>query len=415
MPDGKRTIVILGAGFAGIAAYQRLRARMDRAQTRIVIVNRTNHFLFSPLLHEVATGGLGVQNAVIGIRELIDRDCAEFVQTSVTGIDADQQRLATDAGPVPYDHLIIATGAATDFLGVRGAAEHSLVLKELGDAQALRGRLIDLFESAAAREATGRGDGHLGFAVVGGGPTGVELAAEMADLFRYTFSRFYRRFDSAAHAAITLIHAGPRLLPQFHAALGTRALEILRREGVRVILNARVEEVSADGLSLDDGSRVVAGTVLWCAGVRAVVPPSRPPLPTTAAGRIAVDEFFRVRGLANIWAAGDCAAVSDGHGGDAPLRAQAAVMEGPAVADNVLSAIAGRPLSPFTYRPKGDLVSLGRWQAVGDIARIRWSGRFAWWLWRTVYLFNFPSWTKRLRIAVDWTVNLFHPRDITTA
>jgi NADH dehydrogenase len=413
MPDGKRTIVILGAGFAGIAAYSRLRDRMDRATTRIVIVNRANHFLFSPLLHEVATGGLGIQNAVVSIRELIDRDCAEFIQASVTEVDTEQKRLVTDAGPVRYDHLVVATGATTDFLGVRGAAEHARVLKELGDARSLRERLIDLFEDAAARETTGRAEGHLGFVVVGGGPTGVELAAEMADLFHYTFRRFYRRFSAAEHASITLLHSGPRLLPQFHASLGSRALGVLKRAGVRVMLGARVAEVSAEGVALEDGTRIAARTVLWCAGVRAVVPQARPPLPTEASGRIAVDNFFRVRGVTDVWALGDCAAVADGHGASIPMRAQAAVVQGPAAADNILASMAGQPLALFSYRPKGDLVSLGRWQAVGDIAHVRWSGRFAWWLWRTVYLFNFPSWPKRLRIAIDWTVNLFHPRDLT--
>jgi NADH:ubiquinone reductase (H+-translocating) len=409
-----RTIVILGAGFGGVYAYKRLRDLIDRRAVRIVIINRGNHFLFSPLLHEVATGGLGVTNAVQGIREIIDKDCAELVQAEAQSIDLERRMVRTSMGDVYFDHLVIATGATTDYMGVPGAQEHTLPLKDLGDAMRLRSRLIHRFEEAGARGAIGENDGELGFVVVGGGPTGVEIAAEIADLFRYTFRRFFRGTIRSDQVKLTLVHAGERLLGQFHEKLSLKALDALREEGIRVILKTMVQKIDEGGITLSTGERILAQTVVWAAGVRAQVPPTLPEIPREKNGRLTVDEYFRVGDHQGVWAIGDAAAVADDKGGMVPMLAQAAVQEGQFVAENIIAALAGKPLKKFRYRSKGSLVSIGRWHAVGDVAFIRWSGKFAWWLWRTVYLFNFPSWPKRVRIAVDWTVNLFHPRDITT-
>ncbi|MCC6934239.1 MAG: NAD(P)/FAD-dependent oxidoreductase [Candidatus Yanofskybacteria bacterium] len=414
MPDVRRTIVILGAGFGGIYAYLRLRARIDRTTTRIVIVNATNHFLFSPLLHEAATGSLGLHNVVQGVREIIDGDCADLVQATVESIDISGHVVRTDRGPIGYDHLVIATGAHTDTMRVPGITEHALFLKDLHDAQRLRERFIEQFECAGAAGASGVVQGALRFVVVGGGPTGVELAAEMSDLLSTTFLRLYRRRIAPGDAEIVLVHAGERLLPQFDEHLSRAALATLRRKGVRVLLNTRVARVQVDGVHVGGGSFLDAHTVIWVAGVCPRVPLAFPALPLHESGRIAVDEFLRVRGTDSVWALGDVAAAFDQNGTLLPMRAQVAVCEAEYCADNVVAAIAKRPLSAMQYESRGDLVSLGRWSAVGRIAGIRWSGPSAWWLWRTVYLFNFASWGKRLRIAVDWTVGLFAPRDITS-
>lgn len=413
--QARNTIVIIGAGFGGIYTYQRLKARIDPATTRVVIVNKTNHFLFTPLLHEVATGGLAVPNATQAVREIIDPAYASFLQGEVTGIDTHARTVQVGETQLRYDHLVIATGATTNFMGVAGAAEHTLTLKDFGDAIKLRRRIITQFENAQARVQPQVGE--LDFVVVGGGPTGVEVVTEMADLFAYTFRYYYGRTTlRREHVSLTLVHADERLVKQFHPTISHRALDTIRHAGIQVMLNARVQRVGARGVILADGSEVRAQTVIWAAGVKPVIPPVSPNLPMHTCGRIAVDQYLRVQGLGNVWALGDVAAVPDGKEGVAPMHAQAAVQQAKIVARNIVAALANdRPLRAYRYRSKGDLMSLGRYHAAGDIAGIRFFGPFAWWLWRTVYLFNFASWAKRIRIAVDWTVNLFYPRDITVS
>lgn len=411
MTDVRRTIVILGAGFGGVYAYLRLRERIDRRTTRIVIVNNTNHFLFSPLLHEAATGGVGLHNVVQGVREIIDGDCADLVQATVESVDVERRFVRTSHGLIAYDHLVIATGAETDAMNVPGVEEFAFALKDLRDAQRLREQFIGQFERTGAGESS---RGALRFVIVGGGPTGVELAAEMTDLLTTTFLRLYRRRIPAGSIEITLVHGGDRLLPQFDEQLSEVALATLRRKGIRVLLKARVTRVQADGARLADGTLLEAHTVIWAAGVKARVPLAVPALPLHESGRIAVDEHLRVRGFKNVWALGDAAAAHDQHGELIPMRAQAAVAESAYLAANIVASIHERPLTALRYRSKGDFVSLGRWSAIGRIGGTHWSGPFAWWLWRTIYLFNFASWGKRLRIAADWTVGLFSPRDITT-
>ena len=406
-------VVILGAGFGGIQTYTSLR-KAGRKDIQVTIINRTNYFLFTPLLHEVATGGLGHHNVVEAVREIIGRDSASFLQAEIEAIDMTNRTVHTSVRDVPYDTLVIATGATTAYYGIPGAEEHGLVLKTLDDALRLRNRVIDLFEQANQRTPAERKQ-LLSFAVVGGGATGVEIATELADLFNDTFRIFYANDFNRKEVSLSLISADKELLIPFHPHLRRKAAHVLEREGINVKLNMQVKEVTPDGLLFADGTTLQASTVVWAAGVRSLMPKANEGLTCDKGGRAMVDAFLRADRREDVFALGDSACFANLEGKPLPMLAQVAVQQGRVVAENILRTIDQQPLKAFEFKMKGQLVSLGRLQAAAQIGPFRFSGPLAWFIWRTVYFFEFHSWSKRFKIGMDWFVNLFFPRDITRA
>jgi NADH dehydrogenase len=411
MPSAHR-VVILGAGFGGIQTYLSLR-KARRPNLQITLINKTNYFLFTPLLHEVATGGLGHHNVVESVREIIDRDSASFLQAEIKDYDMNTRVVHTSAGDVPYDTLVIATGATTAFYGIPGAQEHGYVLKNLSDALRMRDRVIDLFEEASHKNAAERKK-MLSFVVVGGGATGIEIVTELADLFNDTFKRFYSGDFKRKEVSLTVVAADPDILMPFHPSIRKRAEKILAREGITIKLKMEVSEVTPDGLVFKDGTTLPAQTVIWAAGV---TPTLQPPQGMTCdrGHRIMVNQFLQAEGQERIFALGDAACFAGANGKPLPMLAQVAVQQGPIAAQNILNSLDKKPLVPFTFHMKGLLVSLGRLEAAAQLGAFRFSGPLAWFFWRSVYFFEFHSWSKRFKIAADWFVNLFFPRDITRA
>lgn len=412
----KPHIVILGAGFGGIYAFLNLRRRLSVSDADITIVNRTNYFLFTPLLHEVATGGLSHHQVVEAIRTIIyGRDAALHV-AEIKNVNIRDKKVETSVGPVPYDILVIATGAAAEFYDIPGAAVKTHVLKNLSDAIKIRNRFIDAFERAVEIKDRQERRKMLTFVIVGGGATGVELAAEMADLFFDTFCRFFCGKIPKEDVTVHLVTSDIELLRNFHGEMRARAKRILFQKGIKIRTGAQVTAVDENGVSFADGSRLECRHVLWLAGVSPNVPPSDEPFIKNFSGRIIVDKNLKVKGRENIYALGDVATFEDEF---LPMHAQTAVQAASVVAKNIFLEIRGggkaEKLQEFRYKPMGDLVSLGRWQAVGYFLKIHWNGPLAWFIWRTVYLFKFASWPKRIKIAVDWTIDIFYPRDITRA
>ncbi|MEK7390690.1 MAG: NAD(P)/FAD-dependent oxidoreductase [Patescibacteria group bacterium] len=436
----KPHIVILGAGFGGIYTFLNLRRRLSPQEADITIINRTNYFLFTPLLHEVATGGLSHHQVVEAIRSIIYKRGAVLHVAEIRNIDTRNKTVETSVGPVPYDILVIATGATSEFHGIPGAPEKTFVLKNLNDAIKIRNRFIDAFEKAVEIKDHQERRKLLTFVIVGGGATGVELAAEMTDLFFDTFRKFFCGKIPMEDVTIHLITGDTELLRNFHGKMRARAKVILSQKGVNVRTGARVLVVDENGVSLNDGSRIESKHVLWLAGVSPNVPPSDKPftrnsiadelatgkIASKIAGRIIVDRQMKARGHENIYALGDVATFEDEF---LPMHAQTAVQAARVVAQNIFAEIysemrsedgkrrekPGEKRNGFYYRSAGDLVSLGQWQAVGYFLKILWVGPLAWFIWRTVYLFKFASWSKRVKIAVDWTIDIFYPRDITRA
>jgi NADH dehydrogenase len=411
----KKKIVIRGGGFGGLYTYKSLYKQFSADDIDVTIVNRTNYFLFTPLLHEVATGSVAHHQVVESIRQLIYKSGAKLHVADVLAIDCEQQTVKTSVAELSYDILVVAMGATTNFFNSPGAEEHSLVLKDLHDAITLRTTFIESFEKASEMKDEAARRAELSFAVVGGGATGVELAAETADLFMDTFATYYKGIIDFKDVSLHLVNMSPDVLSMFDPILRAKALDRLRRSGVNVMLNTAVKEVREDGLVLADNTVLQASHVIWTAGVKPNPPMFTKPVAQDKGGRVIVNSALQIENYKNVFVIGDMASLAGPDGRPIPMLAQVAVAEGRHTGINIKRLLQGQELLPFVYESEGELASLGHWQAVAKIRGVRFSGPFAWFIWRTVYLFKFLSGSKKFKIIVDWTTNIFYPRDITKA
>ncbi|MBX9579050.1 MAG: NAD(P)/FAD-dependent oxidoreductase [Gemmataceae bacterium] len=414
--DGTKRIVILGGGFAGVTAACRLERHFGRrAEVQVTIVDAENFSLFTPLLPEVPSGSLQAKHIVYPLRAALRRTAVR--QAEVRHIDLDGRVVVAahcakcHEAPLPYDHLVLAFGGATNFFGLPGLAEYARTMKSLADATALHAHLIDKLEHAELEDDPAARRGLLTFVVAGGGFAGVETAAQVNDFVRAA-GQFYPRIDPTA-VRVVLVHSGPRVLPEVSEKLSAYALGQLGRRGVEVRLGTRVKGATADRVALSTGEELACHTLVWAAGVAPHPLLAALDLPKGAGGRVEVDACLRSVGRPEVWALGDCAAVPDlAREGVCPPTAQHALRQGKVVADNVAAALAGGDPTPFKYKPLGLMAGLGRRSAVAEVMGLRFSGFFAWWLWRTVYLMKLPGFERKVRVALDWTLDLFFARDI---
>lgn len=409
-----RRIVILGGGFGGaytlLNLHKHLHGREDMAVT---LVNSTNYFLFTPLLHEVATGGVALPLVAEPLRGILRCCLRNLVVGQVERIDVEQQLVVTSCGELTYDVLVIALGSTTDFFGVSGAAEHAFALKTLKDALRLKNHIVDRFEKALRAADLAERSRLLRFVVVGGGPTGVEMAAELADLCFATVQELYPGAGFGRDIEVVLVQADDTLLPRLPPEMGEKSLKVLRNKDVDVRLSKRVTSIDDGGVVLDSGERLDSTTVIWVAGIKPQPISFVGDVPRDEAGRIMVEPTLQVVGHNSVFALGDIAhAVNPRDGQLVQTLAQVASKQAVAVATNVAALIQEKQLTPYHYRHAGDLVSLGYWRAVARVYGMPFSGRFAWWLWRTVYLAKMLTWKKKLKVVIDWTWDLFNPRDI---
>lgn len=414
--SGTKRVVILGGGFAGVTAARRLERHFGRrGGVEITLVDGENFSLFTPLLPEVPSGSLQAKHIVYPLRAVLRHTAVR--QADVREVDLDRRMVVAAHcpkcrdTPLPYDHLILALGGVTNFFGLPGLAEHARTMKTLADATALHAHLIDKLEHADLEPDPAARQGLLTVVVAGGGFAGVETAAQVNDFVRAA-GRYYPRIDPA-EVRVVLVHSGPRVLPEVSEKLSAYARRQLAWRGVDVRLGVRVKGCDADRVSLSTGEELACHTLVWAAGVGRHPLLAGLDLPKAANGRVAVDATLRSVGRPEVWALGDCAAVPDlARGGVCPPTAQHALRQGRVVADNVAAALAGRDPAPFRYAPLGLMAGLGRRSAVAEVFGLRFSGLFAWWLWRTVYLTKLPGLERKVRVALDWTLDLFFPRDI---
>ncbi len=410
-------IVIVGAGFAGVYTAKKLVPFVNKGQIKVTLVSSTNYFLFTPMLHEVATGGLSPLSAVEPLREIFAGTRVMIHQGKVEKIDVAAKKVIIGNHELSYDTLVLSTGAENNYYNTPGATEYTFGLKNLSDAIAIRNKIIDSFEKASFTEDEQERKKDLSFVVVGGGPTGVEIVTELAEFAYAIEDRYYksvcklRRSDIQIH----LVSAGPELLVQVSPTLRTFAKERLQNMGVQLHLGVSVNSIEPGKVSLGNGEIIESNMVIWAAGVKATFPEFVGFSPELAGGRIVVDEYFRIKDREDVFVLGDVSAkVDEKNPKGVPMVAQAAVAQADIVAQNILVAQGFfAKMRTHTYVSKGTLVSLGQWSAVGDVAGHPLAGAFMWWVWRTVYLFKFHSWSKRFRIAFDRTINIFYPRTIT--
>jgi NADH dehydrogenase len=411
----KKKIVILGGGFGGLYTYKGLYRCFDKDEIDITIVNKTNYFLFTPLLHEVATGSLSDQQVVESIRQIIYKTNDHLHVAELVSVDTEKQIVKTTIDELHYDILVISLGATTNFFNAPGAEKYSLVLKDLSDAIKIKNLLIDTFEKASEIRDEKDRKHALTFAIVGGGPTGVELISEMAELCLDTFDKYYHGLIEPEDISLYLINRDVNVLSPFHESLRKKALKALREVGVKVMLNTGVKEVQKDKIIFTNESSLPVNHVIWTAGVKPNTVNFSHPVALDNWGRIIVNPSLQISDHPNIFAIGDIASLSGEDGRPLPMLAQVAVKQGLLTGHNIKRLLHNKKLLKFSYKSRGSLASVGQWKAVADIYGFKFSGPFAWFLWRTVYLFKFFSNSKKIKIIVDWTMNIFYPRDITKA
>lgn len=409
-------ILVLGGGFAGVYAAMELERRLGRDRgVAITLVSRDNYFLFTPMLHEVAASDLDVTHIVNPIRKLLKR--AAFYQGEVEHVDLANRTVRVCHGAesphcheLGYDHLVLALGSNTNFFGTPGVAELAFPMRTLGDALALRNRVLTSLEEADSECCAETRAGLLNFVVTGGGFAGVETIGAIHDYVRESL-RFYPNL-TAADVRMMLVHSGSTLLPELDPKLGRYAERVLRARGIDVRLDTKVAAMSPTGVELSGGERLPCRTLVWAAGnaphaLLGTLPCKR------ERGRILVDTHLRVAGHDGVWALGDCALVPDPRtGGFHPPTAQHASRQAKTVARNIAAALGRGRARPFAFRTLGQLASIGHRRGVAQIFGLRFSGFLAWWLWRTIYLAKLPRLERKVRVCLDWTLDLFFSKDL---
>ncbi len=405
----KKHVVIVGGGFGGTYVARYLRPLICSDKIRVTIINRTNYFLFTPLLHEVATGGLTPESVVEPLLETFRHSNVTVLEEEVKKVEPSQKQVITSNQILNYDYLVLSSGAETNYYGTPGAKENTMTLKDLADAKNIRKHLIDLCEKIeAVKDNEAERTKLLSCIIVGAGPTGVELAAEAMEFMHQILKDYYHESFNKTHININLVAASPDVLPMFPIELRKIARDVLVRKGIKVMTNEQVMGVEPGKIIFADKSFLEGSTIIWVAGVKPINIELQG-AEREKNGRVKIDEYLRVIGspeVAGIYSLGDAS-------GTAPMLAQVATQQGKTVAQNIIATLENKPLVKFKYFEKGMLVSLGQWYAAGKIFGMVMKGPLMWLLWRGVYLFNFHSTKKRLVIAGEWLVNFFYPRDIT--
>ncbi len=396
MSGARPRVMILGGGFAGLFAAQRL----ARAPVDVVVYDRTNHHLFQPLLYQVATAALAAPDVASPIRRVLRRQKnATVLLDEATRIDPGAREVHfKKSGRQPYDHLIVATGARHTYFGHDEWEQHAPGLKTLEDAFNVRYRIISAFEEAERLGGGPEAAPWLRFVVVGAGPTGVELAGAIAEIARKTLTRDFRRF-SPGSAEVILVEGGPRVLPAMVERLSDDAVSQLQRLGVEVLLDTKVTAVDARGVDID-GERIDARTVLWAAGNQAS-PLGRDLGSTDRAGRVNVRPTLEANDHDNVYVCGDLAHFEQ-DGAPVPGVAPAALQMGRHAADNIRRQVAGEKKRPFRYLDKGTLATIGRKKAVGRVAGLNLTGTLAWLGWLFVHLIYLVGFRNRAVVVFEW-------------
>ena len=412
MPDPRR-IVILGAGFAGAYCAQQLERSVRGDEAEVFVLDHHNYFVFTPLLVEAGTGSLEPRHAVVSIRRFLRR--STFISADVQDIDADRHEVwyrlvgETTRSSLRYDHLVIALGSVASLPDVPGLREYGFELNRLEHAAEVRDRAVQMLERAEGIADLQSRPDVLSFVVVGGNYTGVETAGELQDFLKRA-SRLYPSI-SPDSCRVSLVEIQDRILPALDADLASYAARQLRARDVELQLETSVARIREDSVELTTGGTLPSRTVIWCAGTAPPPLLTELPVPVDERGYVECERDCRVQGHERLWAIGDCALNPGPDGMPYPPTAQHAIREGKACARNIARALRRRPSRPCDITPIGNLSALGHRTGIATILGVKCAGFLAWFLWRTVYLFKMPGLSRKVRVALDWTLDLLFPCD----
>jgi NADH:ubiquinone reductase (H+-translocating) len=402
---GKPRVVVIGGGFGGLEVVKGL----SGAKAQTVLFDKYNHHCFQPLLYQVATSGLETNSIVLPFRKRFSSQQDFFFRLAeVSRIVPDGNHIETSIGSIRYDYLVIANGTTTNFYGMKDVAENALPMKTIIDSIKLRNIIIRNFENALLAEDLDTMNSFIDFVIVGGGPTGVELAGALSELKNHVFPKDYPELE-IAHMDIHLIEATPRLLNGMSEVAGRKAKEYLEAMGVQVHLNVAVESYDGQVVKFKNGDRLRSRTLIWAAGVTGQPIAGINPETLGRGARIQVDEFNLVKGYSNIFAIGDAALMDGdpnfpkGH----PQMAPPAMQQGKLVAENIKRLIAKKTLIPFRYKDQGSMATVGRNKAVVDLKAFKTQGFIAWFIWMFVHLISIIGFRNKFFVLASWLWSYF--------
>jgi NADH dehydrogenase len=404
IPDiGKPRIVIIGGGFGGIELIKAL----HKADAQVVLIDKQNHHTFQPLLYQVATAGLEAESIIHPFRKCFENQKNfYFRMAEVQYVDTEKQLIETSVGVLRYDYLVIATGATTNFYGNEQIEKYAIPIKTIEDALALRNKILGNFEQALLMEDEELLNSLMDFVIVGGGPTGVEIAGALSELKQHVFPKDYKELDFI-QMDIHLIQSGPRLLNGMSEEASQKALEFLDQFNVRIWLDRRVKSYDGYTVVLDNGEKLITKTLIWAAGVcGSPIEGIRPE--SMHGSRLKVDQYSCIEGYENIFAIGDIAAMiteqtPQGH----PMMAPPAMQQGRLLGKNLQQIMDGKALTPFIYKDRGCMATVGRNRAVVDSKTMNTQGAFAWFVWMFVHLMSIVGYRNRVVVLMNWLWSYF--------
>jgi NADH:ubiquinone reductase (H+-translocating) len=405
---GKPRVVIIGGGFGGLE----LAKSLCESDLQVVLIDKQNFHTFQPLLYQVATAALETESIVYPFRKMFEEcDHVFFRLAEAQSIDAETQTVNTSIGIFRYDYLVIATGATTNFYGNKQIMDKAISIKTIEDAQALRNTILYNFEKALQTDDHEQLNSLMDYVIVGGGPTGVEIAGALSELKKHVFPKDYKELDFV-NMDIHLIQSGHELLKGMSARASAEALKALERYGVKVWLNSKVKYYDGHTVLLDTGERLHSHTLIWAAGVTGSLVDGFNKQSIAGGNRLKVDEYNRVIGYPNIFAIGDIASMTtpeypNGH----PMMAQPAMQQGKLLSRNLPCLLKKQKLQPFRYKDQGSMATIGRNKAVADLKifgkEFRYKGLIAWFIWMVIHLMSIVGFRNRLVVLINWMFSYF--------
>ena len=401
---GQKRIVIIGGGFAGLT----LAKKLANTNYQVILLDRNNYHQFQPLFYQVAMAGLEPSSIVFPLRKMFHKHKNIYIRvTDVLSVDAEKKFLDTSLGKCNYDYLVIATGADSNFFGNEKLEQLTIPMKSVSEALFLRNRILDDYEKALSETDYERRQGFIDIVIVGGGPTGVEVAGALAEMKKYILPKDYPELN-VQEVDIHLVQGGPVLLQGMSENASSKALQFLEKLGVKIKLNTRVTDYDGQCVYMNDGSAIPSQKVIWAAGIIGSLIKGLPSGVIVQGNRVEVDQYGRVKESPDIFAIGDIAYMTEkdypqGH----PQVAQVAMQMAKNLAKNFKLLEKNNPLKGFSYKDKGSMATIGRHQAVVDLPNYKFSGAFAWFVWLFVHLFQLLGTKNKVFVFVNWVWNYF--------